>query len=129
MTSVVLYVEDDEEDVLIFQELLNDIDPSIKYLHAKNGKEALTLLGELVIQPDYIFLDINMPVMDGQGFLTEVKKDARFHNIPVVMYTTSTRPDDKKLFESLGAKDYVVKPSSYFDAREGIGKLISKFRA
>jgi CheY-like chemotaxis protein len=129
MTSVVLYVEDDEEDVLIFQELLNDIDPEIKYLHAKNGKEALALLSELVIQPDYIFLDINMPIMDGQGFLTEIKKDARFQTIPVAMYTTSTRPDDKKLFTSLGATEYIVKPSSYFDAREGIGKLISKFRS
>lgn len=129
MTSVVLYVEDDEEDVLIFKELLNDIDPSIKYLHAKNGKEALALLDNLVIQPDYIFLDINMPIMDGQGFLTEMKKDSRFQSIPVVMYTTSTRPDDKKLFTGLGAKEYIVKPSSYFDAREGIGRLISKFRA
>jgi CheY-like chemotaxis protein len=75
-----------------------------------------------------IFLDINMPVMDGQAFLTEIKKDARFFGIPVVMYTTSTRPDDKKLFSNLGANEYVVKPSSYFEARDGIEKLINKFR-
>jgi CheY-like chemotaxis protein len=125
MASVILYVDDDADDLLIFKELLHDINPTIRYLHSKNGKEALALLEELVIQPDYIFLDINMPVMDGQTFLKELKKDTRFQTIPVVMYTTSSRADDKNLFKGLGATDYLVKPSSYFDAKEGIGRLIS----
>ncbi|HEY0743531.1 MAG TPA: response regulator [Chryseosolibacter sp.] len=124
MASVVLYVDDDSDDLLIFKELLQDINPSIKYLHAPNGQVAFELLEELVILPDYIFLDINMPVMDGQTFLTKLRKDRRFYSIPVIVYTTSTRPSDKHLFSNLGANDYIVKPSTYVDAKIGISKLV-----
>jgi CheY-like chemotaxis protein len=124
MASVILYVDDDSDDLLIFKELLFDINPTIKYLHARNGKEAFELLEELVVIPDYIFLDINMPVMDGQTFLTQLRQDTRFRAVPVIVYTTSTRPDDRTLFEGLGANDYIVKPSSYVDAKIGIIKVV-----
>lgn len=124
MASVILYVDDDSDDLLIFKDILLDINPSIKYLHARNGKEALALLEELVILPDYIFLDINMPVMDGQAFLSQIRADSRFQRIPVIVYTTSTRSDDKKLFNELGANDYIVKSSTYVDAKIGIIKVV-----
>lgn len=124
MASLIMYVDDDSDDLIIFKELLHDINPAIKYLHAANGKEALEMLDELVILPDYVFLDINMPVMDGQTFLAKLRADRRFRSIPVIVYTTSTRPDDKKAFSILGANDYMVKPSTYVDAKIGISKVV-----
>ncbi|HEY0768816.1 MAG TPA: response regulator [Sphingobacteriaceae bacterium] len=124
MASLIMYVDDDSDDLIIFKELLQDINPAIKYLHAANGKEALEMLEELVILPDYIFLDINMPVMDGQTFLSKLRADRRFRSIPVIVYTTSTRPDDKKAFSNLGANDYIVKPSTYVDAKIGISRVV-----
>lgn len=66
---VILAVDDDPEDFEFFTEAVMDIDKSIVVLTATNGQQALDLLNNLIIAPDFIFLDINMPVMDGRKCL------------------------------------------------------------
>ena len=62
---VVLNVDDDHEDREFFCDALREIDPSVVCLIAASGMEALALLQDRDALPDYIFLDINMPMMDG----------------------------------------------------------------
>jgi CheY-like chemotaxis protein len=111
---LVLFVDDDADDYEIFCEALSQSLPQAKTLRANDGYSALLILEELVVIPDYIFLDINMPVMNGKEFLSLIKKDKRLKDIPVIMYTTSSEEREKIAFRKMGASGYIVKPTDFF---------------
>ena len=106
-------IDDDVDDQDIFILALEEIDPSIKCRVANDGIEALQQLnGDGHFRPDYIFLDLNMPRMNGKQCLEQIKKVDALLGIPVVIYSTSS--DQKELTETrqLGASDYIVKPNT-----------------
>jgi CheY-like chemotaxis protein len=109
----ILYVDDDSDDVDIFCDALRMIDQSITCMTARDGQEALKLLDRTAIKPDYIFLDINMPVMNGRQCLTELKKQQKLKHIPVVMYSTTTNALEKTQCFKLGAYKFLIKQDSY----------------
>ena len=110
---VVLNVDDDQEDREFFCAALREIDPSITCLVAGSGMEALSLLQSRKPLPDYIFLDINMPMMDGKQCLRALKSIPEFASIPVIMYSTSTDTREIRECYDLGAEDFLIKPHSY----------------
>ena len=120
---LVLYAEDDIEDFNYFCEVLQQINSSVNCINARNGAEALQLLEDLITLPDYIFLDINMPAMDGKACLKHIKRDDRFKSIPVIIYTTSNNAKDKELCQQLGAANYLQKPNSQKEAFEILSKI------
>ena len=108
----ILLVDDDADDCKYFMEAVNEIDPSIEVVTAKDGRQALTILeacdGAL---PDYIFLDLRMPRVNGKQFLQLIKDNGSLKNIPVVIYTTSTEVQESEEMQGLGAVHFVSKPS------------------
>ena len=110
---VVLNVDDDQEDREFFCDALREIDPAINCLIAGSGMEALTLLKTRTPLPDYIFLDINMPMMDGKQCLKALKSIPELESIPVIMYSTSTDTREIKECYNLGADDFLIKPHSF----------------
>lgn len=108
----ILAVDDDDEDVEIFCDAIREIDPSIICLVARTGEEGLTILNSDIYLPDFIFLDINMPGIDGNVCLKEIRKDQRLNNIPVVMFSTYSSKKDQPVYEALGAS-FVLKQNSY----------------
>jgi CheY-like chemotaxis protein len=107
---IILHVDDDFEEREILSEALQSVDPSISFLGAYNGPNAFLKLQDTEL-PDLIFLDINMPMMDGFEFLTRIKRSSRLSHIPVVVYSTSSAQKD--ILESFkrGAISYLVKPN------------------
>ena len=112
---VILYADDDEDDRLTFTEMLQEIDPRIKLIQAEDGLQTLYFLenGDL---PDIIFLDINMPVLNGYETLAEIRKDARFANTRVIMFSTAVYHKSFDKYAPLNAR-FVSKPSTI---KEGI---------
>ena len=107
-----LIVDDDTDDLHFFCEVVNDIDPSIKCFTAFDGVDALRQLGSVMKKlPDYIFLDLNMPRMDGREFLAEIKKDKKLKNVPVIIFSTSALQRDMEDTKKLGAVHYLIKPT------------------
>lgn len=113
-TKKFLLVDDDMDDTYLFGEVLAEVDPAIQLETANNGQEALEqLLKENHPLPDVIFLDLNMPRMDGKQCLFEIKQNERLQNIPVMMYTTSSHSTDIEQTMQLGAVCFITKPSDF----------------
>lgn len=118
----ILYVDDDSEDREIFMEILEEIDPKIKVVEASNGVETINLLasGEL---PDMIFLDINMPLLNGDQTLVEIRKDHRLKDTKVVMYSTTLNQNSIPTYINLNAQ-YISKPYTIKDGVRVLKKVI-----
>jgi CheY-like chemotaxis protein len=107
----IFLVEDDKDDQQFFIEAIEDIDKSICISMAQNGREAVDQLHNINPLPDLIFMDINMPFMNGFECLTLLKKHIRLKSIPVVILTTSNNPADAEVARGLGAIFFLRKPS------------------
>lgn len=80
----------------------------VDILVAHNGAEALETVKRE--NPDLIYLDFNMPVMDGPSCCRALKADPATKGIPVIMVTTAGREEDHLLCRAAGCDDFVTKP-------------------
>lgn len=114
-----LLIDDDIDDQEIFSLVLKSVNPSIACIIANDGVEAVSrLAAEENLNPDYIFLDLNMPRMDGKECLQEIKKIDRLKQTPVIIYSTSSEQKDIVETRRLGASDYLEKQSSVADLKK-----------
>lgn len=119
-----LLVDDDQDDQEIFNLALSDSGLKMKCVISSSAVEALAMLThENTKLPDYIFLDLNMPRINGIQFLTEVKKNSSLQKIPVVIYSTSSHPKDIEVTRKLGATAFITKPSGIKE----LSQLLSEF--
>jgi CheY-like chemotaxis protein len=109
---VLLNIDDDAEDLDIFFRAVKTVNPLAKCLLARNAREALNILKD-TLMPDYIFLDIRMPLMDGKTVLTELRKNKKLRSVPVIMYSTTINPKEVGEYESLGANQFLNKFSDF----------------
>lgn len=122
--KVLFIVDDDEDDINLFVEAVNEIDKTMECFKAKNGEDALARLDALEMLPDVIFLDLNMPRMNGRETLERLKASDRYKHIPVVIYSTSNAEQDKADTKNLGASDYLTKPDSFTDLCIALARTI-----
>ena len=118
-----LLVEDDVDDQLFFVEAIREIDNSLKFTLASNGQEAINILQELRVLPDLIFLDINMPGINGIELLIQLKKEARYNTIPIVILTTSAIQTEQ-LYQN-GARLVILKPSKVSMLRTALEHVLN----
>lgn len=109
----VLLVDDDEDDREIFQYVLKEVSPNVTCSVSPTGLDALKKLGLREIEPDCIFLDLNMPVMNGMQFLAQIKANEQFRDIPVIVYTTASNNETAEEVKALGASEFIIKPHQY----------------
>ncbi|HTI89650.1 MAG TPA: response regulator [Puia sp.] len=120
MKRHILLVEDDDDDVSDFMAELNKINIPCKCTRANSGDQAISQLTYLL--PDIIFLDVNLPGMNGLECLAEIRQIHRLDNVPVVLYSMGLLSSYKEKGMKLGASDCVEKPIS--SAR--LGDIIRK---
>jgi CheY-like chemotaxis protein len=120
----IMYVDDDEDDRLIFCEVVKAIRPDLICHVANDGIHALEILNDLVVHPDYIFLDMNMPRFSGTEFLIELRKSKHLRDIAVLMYSTSKTNRDAQLCKQLGVVDFLVKPSNLQGVYDQLRKVL-----
>lgn len=121
-------IDDDTDDQEIFLSVLEDIDPEVHCITACNGQEAIERLTDGSPRPDLIFLDLNMPLMNGKQFLKACNQIDDCKKIPVIILTTSS--DRKSMEETLqlGARDYITKPDKYSAWGKIIQEKINAYR-
>lgn len=107
--NYILLIDDDESTNFLHKVVLEEANIAEKIIFALNGEEALEIIRENSrynsLQPDIIFLDINMPIMNGWEFIEEYQKIENTQNIKllIIMLTVSLNPDDKEKAEKLQA--------------------------
>ncbi len=111
--KILLLADDDIDDRELFCEALEIIDRDIICHIVADGREALNMLDRLDTLPQLIFLDINMPVMDGWQCLKKLKENARYRNIPVIIIYTSSHQREITIAKSLDALCYFTKPHNF----------------
>ena len=128
----ILFIDDDPDDTEMFCEAvvyLNDSDfvaakkEELVCLTLSDGCKAINFLTGLRELPDYIFLDINMPIMGGRDCLSFLKTHGKFSRIPVIIFSTYFDEKMSSEFKKLGAEDCIHKPSEF----NTLVKILSKY--
>lgn len=126
----ILLVEDNPDDVALTLRALKRNNIANHVSHAKDGAEALALLGEGDLTgvgpelPALILLDLKLPKIDGLEVLRRIRADPRLKRLPVVILTSSSEQDDIVKGYDLGANGYVRKPvdfQQFADAMKTLG--------
>ena len=125
--KTILIIDDDADEIYLFCHAVSEIDKTIQCVTARTGEEAFELLRKnLLRKPDYIFLDLNMPRMNGKQCLKLLKKDPEFSQIPVIIYSTSKLPEDYKETKASGAVHFLTKPNKLTDLEKAISYVLEE---
>ena len=109
MNPRILLIDDDDDDQFIFLAALEDVAPASHCHISNNALEAFQYLHAGAKTPDMLFLDLNMPLMNGFEFLLTLKSEPRFSAVQVIIYSTSDNPDDQYRAKELGALQFITK--------------------
>ena len=109
--KIFMIIDDDKDDRFFFKEALTKMLSSAKCMEASGGIEALALLRKVEQLPHFIFLDLNMPRMNGHECLKQLKRDDKLKDIPVIIYSTSFSEESMHELYKLGASRFLNKPT------------------
>jgi CheY-like chemotaxis protein len=123
----ILICEDDQDDQEMLTDVFSAIDNSFVLFFVNNGKEIFSALDKLHHDqlPCLIVLDYNMPGMNGAEILGALNQIARFEHIPKVVWSTSGSQEFQNACLSLGAKDYIIKPTSSNDLEKIVRYMLA----
>lgn len=112
-----LYVEDEEAAVFLFETTLRDLGSDIRFHRVADGEQALAFLRKngaynTAPTPDLVVLDLNLPKVSGLQVLADIHGDDSLRSIPVVIFTSSSLSADRRRSLALGARQFLIKPSS-----------------
>lgn len=114
MPNEILLVEDSDVDAMIFERALRHIGSTdTTVVRKNNGEDALEYIHGTDTTPTIIFLDLNMPIMNGFEFLEERTQSPELSRIPVIVYSSSNNKIEIDRCHSLSASEFIVKPVEY----------------
>ncbi len=118
----ILLVDDDTDDSDLLKEVIEDMLPSCNVCVVSNGFDAIKKLDDF--NPDFVFLDINMPVKDGFECLENIREKKEFDHLPVAIYSTSgSKSQIQKAYDGL-ANMYIKKPGTFPAIKKIVAQVI-----
>ncbi|MFD1142037.1 response regulator [Larkinella insperata] len=114
----ILVIDDDEDDQFLIQSAFLADRERYQFRFATNGSNVLENIDKSERLPDLIFLDLNMPIINGFEVLRNIKNSSLYRHIPVIILSTSDDEQDVNRCYELGANTFMVKPSSHQDLME-----------
>ncbi|WAC03146.1 response regulator [Lacinutrix neustonica] len=119
-------VDDDNDDRTLFELAISRIGIPSQLKMFKSGIELITYIRDPAIRrPDLLFLDLNMPNMDGLECLKEIKQDPGLRDITVIIYSTSCSEKDIEATFLEGANIYLNKPSDFNDLKKALKRILA----
>lgn len=123
-SSRIVMVDDDQDDLFLTKRSFSKAPFPVDFVGLRTGQELYDYIKFHGIgSMDILLLDINMPIVSGYDILAELRRYPHFGEIKVVMFSTSRRIDERKKALKMGAKDFVVKPSSQQEIDAFLGRI------
>ncbi len=134
-SSTVLYVEDDESDALFMQRAFANVGLASALRVVEDGRAAMNYLSgangyanrEEYPLPSLVLLDLNLPLVHGFDVLKWIREQQQYASTPVVIFTSSTRVEDKVRAQQLGATEFVEKPHSGLKFKDVVQQLSDRW--
>ena len=124
MKLKILLIEDDLDDIELLQDALLKHGVSYIMEDVNDGSEAVDYIQLNKGNPDIIILDMNLPKIHGRDIIPVIRDSENFGNIPLLILTTSSSPDDIEYAYKNGASKYLKKPATVEDIRETVKIII-----
>jgi CheY-like chemotaxis protein len=119
-----LLADDDLDDRDLFEMAVKDLNLEVDLTMVSNGEQLLNQLNLKKSPPDILFLDLNMPRINGFECLKEIKQSERLRNIPVIIYSTSIGEHAANQLYEDGAFLYVQKPDKFSKLKDIIHEVL-----
>jgi CheY-like chemotaxis protein len=120
-----LLIDDDEDDQELFIEAAREISQDIHITVVPDASIALERLKTKTVIADVIFSDLNMPRMNGQQFLMEIKRIPELKSIPVIIFSTSSHSHTIQLVKEFGAHEFITKPGLFNELVSTLRRLLT----
>ena len=133
--NCLLLIDDDTATNYLNTKIVKQVDCADYIKVATSGQQALDYLsnsgtyavnGDVYPRPDLIFLDLNMPMINGVQCLRELKKDPELRSVPVVIYTSSKSYDERAETLKLGANYFITKPPSFRQICKVVSDILAR---
>ena len=127
MAKTVIIIDDDQDDLDIMKQAIKSVDPDLLCISFIYAEEALRLLlsKELVVLPDFIFIDINMPGITGDKCLKALRSRVEFDEIAIALYSTSMPETVAEALKTAGADFVFEKPVRLKTYSEILKKILT----
>jgi len=123
---LITLADDDEDDRLFFIDAFEELKINTIVNTFNNGKELLNYLNHSdTVLPNIIFLDLNMPILNGIECLKEIKLNDKFKDIVIAIYSTSASDQDVEDTFVLGANIYIKKPSNFDNLKKILANIVT----
>ena len=124
-STTILLIDDDEDDQQLFMEAITQVNMQIECQVAPHWDEAIKKLK--TFSPSLIFLDLNLPRLNGKECLMKIKSIKEWQNIPVVIYSTSSLEHEIEETRKLGAVHFMTKQNSFNDICTSLREVLLLF--
>lgn len=121
----IFYTDDDEEDLEFFKEVTDTIEKDLNLVTHNNGKKLLEALDNPPPTPHVLFLDLNMPGLNGFDVLERVRQKEELKKIPIIIFSTSSDSSIIRKSRAMGADYFVTKSGSFPVLRKSIEHALS----
>lgn len=119
----IILADDDRDDHDFFREALKEIRPRIRLDVVDDGQELLLSLQHYV--PDMVFLDLDMPMKNGLECVREIRTNPATRDLPVVVFSFTSRLVNIDTAYAMGADLFFIKPSTFGDLKSALQALLS----
>lgn len=120
--SNLIFCEDDDDDRFLFNDVLQEMNSKLKVDFVANGVRLMELLKHYV--PDLLFLDLEMPFKNGLECLVEIRSNPRLKDLPVVMFSSTTRQSNIQTAYEMGAHLFLIKSPAFSEYASSIKAVL-----
>jgi CheY-like chemotaxis protein len=119
----IIFAEDDEDDRLFFEDVIRNYNPSMRIDFVSNGVQLMEILPSFL--PDLLFLDLEMPYKNGLECLLEIRNNVRLNQLPVIVFSSTTRQANIQTAYEVGAHLFLIKSPTYSEYAGSIKAALS----